>query len=131
MRSGSRFSSKALVHLLALGMSQPDLTEVERLVLKQGLLQWGGPCSSTDEVAHLIGYASSKEFDSARRVLATAIREGAHLGVDDWQRALVSAELCFASDRHGAGVEWATVSGIGDVETLEALRSLQRKLIAL
>jgi hypothetical protein len=34
-----------------------------------------------------------------------------------------------SSDVIGAGVEWETVTGLSDVETLRLLRGLQRKLI--
>jgi 3-keto-L-gulonate-6-phosphate decarboxylase len=35
----------------------------------------------------------------------------------------------FASDFFGAGVDWATVTGLSDEETISILRRLQRKLV--
>lgn len=48
----------------------------------------------------------------------------------DWTRALLASEIVFASDVVGAGVEWPTVTGWSDVETIELLRELQRKLMS-
>jgi hypothetical protein len=46
----------------------------------------------------------------------------------EWTRTLAAAEISFASDIQGAGVEWSTVSGISDAEGIALLRQLQRKL---
>jgi hypothetical protein len=37
----------------------------------------------------------------------------------------------FSSDVFGAGVEWETVNGMTDQETISVLRPLQRKLLGL
>jgi hypothetical protein len=42
---------------------------------------------------------------------------------------LVATEIVFASDVFGAGVEWSTVTGSTDAETIAVLRQLQRKLV--
>jgi len=48
------------------------------------------------------------------------------LDTTDEIRALVATEIAFASDFVGAGVDWATVIGLSDEETISILRRLQR-----
>ncbi len=46
----------------------------------------------------------------------------------DWTRVLVAAEVAFASDLFGSGVDWGTTTGLRDAESIVLLRRLQRKL---
>ena len=106
------------------------LTRKEKEVLREGIFQWEGPAWMTDEVATMIGYESASAFyaDSGRLKRKVAL---GRLSPIDARRALVATEVAFASDVIGAGVEWETVTGLDDDETLRLLRELQRKLIKL
>jgi hypothetical protein len=107
---------------------EEGLTPEERDVLIAGLVQWGGPARMTDEVATVVGFESASAFYSDIQRIRRQI-EGGQLLPTDARRALVATEIVFVSDVIGAGVEWETVTGMSDVETLRLLRRLQRKLI--
>ena len=61
--------------------------------------------------------------------LAALLASTEELSALDATRALAAAEVVFASDVFGAGVEWETVTGLSDAETIAALRGMQRKLV--
>jgi hypothetical protein len=84
----------------------------------------------TDEVAATIGFESASAFYADAERLERAAKRG-QLSPTDARRVLLATEIVFASDVIGAGVEWETVTGLSDVETLRLLRGLQRKLIGL
>lgn len=107
----------------------PPLTDDEREVLREGLLQWDGPARMTDEVAAAVGFDSADAFYDDKEQIALRIERGDFSPLDA-SRALAATEIVFASDVVGAGVEWETVTGLSDVATLRTLRRLQRKLIA-
>jgi hypothetical protein len=106
-----------------------DLTEGERRLLLDGLAQWGGPARPTNELAVALGFADLSDFDDQRRRLSDSLAKGESLSGLDATRALVATEIVFASDVFGAGVEWSTVTGSTDAETIAVLRQLQRKLV--
>ena len=108
-----------------------DLTHAERSILASGLVEWGGPAAPTDAVARLIGFADVSALLDEGRELARALRAGEPLTPSDWRRALLATELVFASDLVGSGVEWSTTTGVSDGETIDGLRSIQRKLAAI
>jgi hypothetical protein len=108
-----------------------DLTELERSVLRCGVHQWLGPAHCSDEMARVIGFADWADFAAHIRRLLLAIDEREPLSGEDWRRVLISAEMNFSSDIYGCGVEWSTVTGWSDEETVRALRSLQLKLVAV
>ena len=107
------------------------LTEDELGFITAGLSQWGGPAKPQAESARLVGFDNVRDMRAATRRLGQSIRRGHPLSRRDWQRIAVLAELIFASDRFGAGVEWETVTGRNEVTDLRLLRQLQRKLAAL
>ena len=84
----------------------------------------------TDEVAAVVGFESAGAFYTEAQRLRRDVERG-QLSPTDARRALVATEIIFASDVIGAGVEWETVTGMSDVETLRLLRGLQRKVIKL
>jgi hypothetical protein len=104
-----------------------DLTEGERRLLREGLGQWGGPARPTNELAVALGFADLSDFDDQRDRLSDSLAKGETLSSLDATRALVATEIVFASDVFGAGVEWSTVTGFTDAETIAVLRQLQRK----
>ena len=106
----------------------PDLDDTERRLLRWGLVEWGGPAMCTDEMAIAMGFSSVQDlFDSTDR-LAAAIGSRSPLPAVDWLRVLLATEIVFASDTIGSGLDWSITSGLSDVESLAALRSVQHKL---
>lgn len=106
----------------------PRLTPAEREVLVSGLRQWGGPIW-LDGAAKRIGYQTPTELHDRAAELARRLVHDDGVRLDDLVEALWLVEVAFISDRYGAGVEWETVTGFTDTETIEVLRSLQRKLV--
>jgi hypothetical protein len=106
----------------------PLLTNEERELLLVGLTQWGGPARMTNEVAAAVGFGRADAFYNEKEQIAVRIERGDFTPIDA-RRALAATEIVFASDVVGAGVEWETVTGLSDAETLQTLRRLQRKLI--
>ena len=109
-------------------LMEESLTPEEKDVLVAGLGQWGGPARMTDEVAKVIGFESTRAFYSDVQRIRRDVEHG-DLSPTDARRALMATEFVFVSDVIGAGVEWETVTGMPDDETLRLLRGLQRKLI--
>lgn len=105
-----------------------DLTEAERDFMVTGLAEWGGPATMTDALAGAVGFGTAEAFSSAKKRLMTAMLEGHALSEHDWRRALAAAEISFASNIVGVGLEWEDFSLHSDERTLEAMRSVQRKL---
>jgi hypothetical protein len=108
---------------------QIDLTPAEQDLLVQGLVQWGGPASPTDELARAMGFRSSQDLWQGKgRELRDAVRQGKPLIPSDWRQTLLATEIVFASDVVGAGADWPIVTGLSDHETITALRTIQKKI---
>ncbi|MYR08372.1 hypothetical protein GTV32_19615 [Gordonia sp. SID5947] len=105
-----------------------DLTSAERDFLFHGLIEWGGPGRMSDALAIAIGFDDAEDFRASKGVLADAILDGTGLSAQDWRRALAAAEICFASDTLGVGLEWEDVGVTSDEVTFEAMRSVQIKV---
>jgi hypothetical protein len=109
-------------------MLSPDLDDVERHLLRWGIIEWGGPARCTEEMAVAMGFDSVQHlFDSTGR-LAGAIADGVPLSTADWLRVLMATEIVFASNTIGSGHDWSITSGLSDEQSLAALRSVQLKL---
>jgi hypothetical protein len=106
-----------------------ELTDEERLLLKRGLAEWGGPAYCTDALAVAMGFDSVADLAVQRDRLLRLLDAGAALSRWDWTRTLLATEIVFASDVVGLGVEWPTTTGLSDAGSLEVLRGLQRKLV--
>jgi hypothetical protein len=107
-----------------------DLTPAEQDLLVQGLHQWGGPASPTDELARAMGFQSREDLWRGKgRELRDALRLSESLTQEDWRRTLLATEIAFASDVVGAGVDWPTTTGFSDQETITVLRATQRKIV--
>jgi hypothetical protein len=105
-----------------------DLDEEELRFLRAALLDWGGPARPTDEIASALGFESAADISDGTWALWKRIQERPALSVEEWRRVLLAAEIVFASDVVGSGLDWATTSGIPDGESIAILRRLQRKL---
>ena len=131
----SRSSTRGLVPLRKVFLvPKPEkfdvpLSKDERDLLAQGLLQWDGPATCTEELAVAIGFKSVDGLRIEAKRICGDLRDLRPLSQLDWTRTLLSTEIMFASDMMGAGVEWPTVTRFSDEETIVLLRGLQRKLI--
>lgn len=108
-----------------------ELSDDERNLLWQGLLQWGGPSCATDAVAEVIGFANVDSMFADTRRLRDALRARGPLSKRDLQRLLIATEIGWASNFYGAGTDWEPCSGWDDQKTLVVLRQLQRRLAGL
>ena len=108
---------------------QVDLTPAEQDMLAQGLSQWGGPASPTDELARAMGFQGTQDLWRGKgRELRDALRLGKPLTRQDWRRTLLATEIVFASDVVGVGTDWPFTTGLSDEETITALRTIQKKI---
>jgi hypothetical protein len=108
----------------------PDvLTDDERSLLRTALAQWGGPARATDALAVALGFVDAADFNAERHRLGELLASRSELSPLDATRVLAAAEVVFASDVFGAGVEWETITGMSDAETIKVLRDIQRKLV--
>jgi len=105
-----------------------ELSQAERDLVEAALREWGGGAHGTEKIAQAIGFESMQERWRERDRILLAVRDRRPLSRTDWTRLLLATEIAFASDVVGAGVEWSIVTGYNDVESLTALRSLQRTL---
>jgi len=111
-------------HLINFG-----LTGDERLVLRCGVVEWGGPASCTEELAIAMGFNSVRDLFANKARLVAAIEGGSPLSRTDWFRVVLATEIAIASDLMGSGMEWSTTTGFTDVETIRILRGIQRKVV--
>ncbi|WP_019971503.1 hypothetical protein [Mycobacterium sp. 141] len=108
----------------------PVLSGEQKQFLVTALQMWGGVASGHLPPVEVLGYADRADFD------ADVDRFCEQLGLDepdlstlDWSRIQFLAEISWASDMFGAGVEFELVSPFRDPEALALLRSIQRVLI--
>ncbi|MER7770572.1 hypothetical protein [Kitasatospora sp. NPDC096140] len=104
------------------------LAEGEVRLLRRALVEWGGPARCSDQLAFGMGFADARDLLDQCGVLRDALGGDAPLEPVEWARILLAAEIVFVSDLVGSGVEWRTTTGLGDEDTLRALRTIQRKL---
>jgi hypothetical protein len=106
-----------------------DFADDERRVLEEGLGQTGGPGAPSEELAVGLGFANLGDLFAESARIRAVLSEGNALSDRDAVRALILTEISFVSDCFGAGVEWETVTGLRDDDTIAVLRRLQRKLV--
>jgi len=75
-----------------------------------------------------MGFTSTADLHNEGRRLREALRNSQPLTKDDWRRSLVATEIAFASDVYGSGCDWPITTGLSDEETIQLLRSAQRKI---
>jgi hypothetical protein len=103
-----------------------DLTDDERVLLVQGLNEYGGPGRGAPLLRPLVGLSSVGEFYYLIDRLKAAVKSDDLLSDLDWARALVLTEISWASDLLGAGIDFS--SNIRDEKAVVVLRGLQRKI---
>ena len=105
-----------------------ELSDIERELLRRGLLEWHGPARGTEEFAVAMGFADLDSLLREGRRIRGSLAGGEPLEPMDWARALLATEIAFASDVVGSGHDWSITTGLSDEETVRTLRSIQRKL---
>lgn len=105
-----------------------ELTEEERVMLRWGLLDWGGPASPTEALVRVMGFESIADLHTSARRIAESVWTGRGLSRRDWTRALVATEFVWASDVFGSGLDSIHSLGYSDSEAVATIRSVQRKL---
>jgi hypothetical protein len=106
------------------------LTQDERAILACGLIEWGGPATPTDAIAHLLGFADVQELHGEGGRIARALRSGEALTPGDWRRALMATELVFASDLVGSGTDWSITTAFSDETKSDCFAALGASLRA-
>ena len=85
-----------------MGRRPVELSQEERDLLAEGLLQWDGPPRATDQLAQIMGFDDVKSLHREGARIAAELRQGVMLTAADLARALVATELAFSSDCYGA-----------------------------
>ncbi|HEY9367172.1 hypothetical protein [Streptomyces sp.] len=104
------------------------LTPDETGLLRRALLEWGGPARCSDQLAVGMGFAGFQDLLDQSGRIRRALADDTPLTPADWARTLLATEIVFVSDLAGTGFEWRTTTGLPDDATINALRSIQRKL---
>lgn len=108
----------------------PELSGQQKRFLDTALSVWGGVASGRPMPIEALGYADQADFDSdVARLRDQLSRKRPNLSTLDWTRIQFLAEISWASDMLGAGVEFELVNPFTDVEALALLRSVQRALV--
>lgn len=107
------------------------LRDDERAVLVAGVSQWGGPAHPTNELALFLGTTGVPDLVTRSERVRETLASGGDLTDSDLIFAIASTEICFASDRYGAGWDWETATGFDDSTTISVLRELQRRTVGL
>jgi len=107
----------------------PVLSGEQRRFLSTALAMWDGVASSRPLPITALGYPDWPGFDAdVARLRAQLHQAEPQFSQREWTRILLLAEISFASDLLGAGVEFDLVSGWTDAEAVAVLRSIQRAL---
>lgn len=117
-------------HLRRESAAGPVLSGEQKRFLVSALSMWGGVASGHPPPIEALGYASKADFDAdVARLCDQLGLDKPDLSTVDWSRIQFLAEISWASDLFGAGVEFEMVSPFTDPEALTLLRSVQRALV--
>lgn len=108
----------------------PRLSLEQKRFLDAALSVWGGIASNQLPPIGALGYTGKADFAAdVARLRDQLGSDHPDLSTADWSRIQFLAEISWASDMFGAGVEFELVSPFTDSESLALLRSVQRALI--
>ena len=108
----------------------PLLSGEQKRFLDAALSVWDGIASNQLPPIEALGYTDKPDFASdVARLRDQLDRDHPDLSTADWSRIQFFAEISWASDMFGAGVEFELASPFNDSESLALLRSVQRALI--
>lgn len=105
-----------------------DLTDLERAILRSGLVEWGGPANVTEELAVAMGFRNQADLFKEGDRLIDALEAREPMSPFDWARTILATEIVFSSNLVGSGRDWSITTGFSDAETLANLRKVQRKV---
>ncbi|AJT42922.1 hypothetical protein UM93_06020 [Psychromicrobium lacuslunae] len=105
------------------------MTALERRLLWEGLMQWGGPARCSEELAVAMGFESVADLYEEGRRIRASLRAHEPMKHVDWTRAMIAAEIIFISSSLGAASDWDGVTGINDADTFKTIRDLQQHLV--
>jgi hypothetical protein len=108
-----------------------DLTRDESYLLVRGVTEWSGSARCSDELAIALGFKDVADLRLEGERIGTILESSKKMSRWDWTRALFSAEIVFVSSVMGSGLEWETVFGESDSDSLRLLRGIQSKLSAI
>ena len=103
-----------------------ELTDEERMLLSQGLNEYGGPIRNQLVMVRALGLPDRASFDALVDRLHTAISRTDPLSRLDWARAVFLTEVSWASNLVGSGLDFAT--SVRDENAAPLMRSIQRKV---
>ena len=103
-----------------------DLTDDERMLLCQGLNEYGGPIRNQLVMVRALGLSDQASFDTVVGRLLTAISRKEALSKLDWARAVFLTEVSWASNLVGSGLDFAT--SVRDEKAVPLIRSIQWKI---
>ena len=103
-----------------------DLTDDERMLLSQGLNEYGGPIRNQLVMVRALGLPNRASFDTLVDRLHTAISRVEPLSRLDWARAVFLTEVSWASNLVGSGLDFAT--SVRDEKAAPLMRSIQWKI---
>lgn len=103
-----------------------DLTEDERMLLCQGLNEYGGPIRNQLVMVRALGLSDKASFDTVVSRLLTAISRKEALSKLDWARAVFLTEVSWASNLVGSGLDFAT--SVRDEKAAPLMRAIQLKI---
>lgn len=107
----------------------PALSGEQKRFLDTALSVWSGIASHQLPPIEALGYTGRADFDSdVARLRDQLGGDKPELSTLDWSRIQFLAEISWASDMFGAGVEFELVNRFRDPEALALLRSIQRAL---
>ena len=108
----------------------PVLSGEQKRFLATALSMWGGIAVGRPLPIEALGYTDKPHFDAdVARLRDQLSHNKPDLSTLDWSRIQFLAEISWASDMFGAGVEFELVSPFTDPEALVLLRSVQRALV--
>jgi|GEM_PF-1836010 len=112
---------------VAPGLVSYDLKEPERHLLRAGINDWGGPSRCTNAMAIAMGFAGVEDLFLQGARIGERLRHGEPMAQEDWSRAMLALEVCFASSL-GSTNDWPTTTGFSDEDSIRMIRRLQRKI---
>ncbi|WP_071288328.1 hypothetical protein [Mycolicibacterium llatzerense] len=105
-----------------------ELTGDERDFIDQILEQWALSAASKPFPFQALGLSTWDEFGELTVRLGRAVVAGEALTELDWARVLFLAEVTWVSSLIGTGLDSAIMTRFPDVEAIQVLRGLQRKI---
>jgi hypothetical protein len=110
------------------------LTQVERELLRLGVMQWGrseGSEGSKDLAARVLDCVDRRGLRSDVERPASLIDAASRMSRRDCRRLLLATELAFASESLGWSRDWVADTGFIDHDTITVLRGIQEKLAGI